>query len=487
MISTLRDGRDHRRNSLVLNRIPRLRPRTPDNSQTPHPFVGKETNMTTISRHRQTTKGHDARRRRSRISVGLVALAAVMLAGCSSSTDSTAAHDASGSPAPSTSTTVAPATPAAAHGVEAAIGDVPWSKVGPGWMLAMWSPVTPHMPGVLRAPGEPSPDTTTTTLYLVDPAGNRYAITTFPPGQRDPGLIDWSGDGSHALFAEHYPAPSTAFSVDLHTGTRTTIPVNGYPRYTRPDGTALLVSTHFNGNEPGTLKRIDLAGNTQMSYPTDQLGGAGRFSGDYLQSLDGTQLVLGTANLGNEVVSRSDNSLVVMSNDGKIVRTLPSPMPKARCTPVRWWTSTVVLTNCTADAGSQLWQVPLDGGAPTALTAVNSGQEDDPGFGGDIGDGVAWQLPSGTFLQSAGACGTMFLSRLTPDMHTTRVQVPGVSDSIGVAGVTGDKLLLLAQVGCGGTTSLLTYDPAANSSTVLLGPPVNGGGVTEALLYRGQK
>ena len=41
------------------------------------------------------------------------------------------------------------------------------------------------------------------------------------------------------------------------------------------------------------------------------------------------------------------------------------------------------------DAGGQLWEVPLDGGAPTALTAVNSGQEDDPGFGGDIGDGVA--------------------------------------------------------------------------------------------------
>ena len=97
-------------------------------------------------------------------------------------------------------------------------------------------------------------------------------------------------------------------------------------------------------------------------------------------------------------------------------------------------------------SASQLWEVPLDGGVPTALTAANSGQEDEPGFGGDIGESVAWQLPSGTFLQSMGACGTMFLSRLTPDMHTTRVNVPGVSDSSGVAGVTGDKLVLLAQV-----------------------------------------
>jgi len=31
----------------------------------------------------------------------------------------------------------------------------------------------------------------------------------------------------------------------------------------------------------------------------------------------------------------------------------------------------------------------------------------------------------------------------------------------------------------------VTYDPAANTSTVLLGPPVNGGGVTEAILFRG--
>jgi hypothetical protein len=29
----------------------------------------------------------------------------------------------------------------------------------------------------------------------------------------------------------------------------------------------------------------------------------------------------------------------------------------------------------------------------------------------------------------------------------------------------------------------VSYDPAANTSTVLLGPPVNGGGVAEAILF----
>jgi TolB protein len=320
---------------------------------------------------------------------------------------------------------------------------------------------------------------------LVDPAGNRYAITTFSGADARLDLTDWSGDGSHALFADSYPTPSKVISVDLHTGEQTTIPVDGYPRYTRPGGKALLLSTYSNGNEPGTLKRIDFAGNEQLTYPTEQLGGAGQFSGRYLESPDGTQLVLGTANHGNEIVPRSDNSLVVLSNDGNIVRTLPAPMAQAECSPVRWWTPTVILTHCTRERSSanQLWQVPLDGGAPTALTAVNSGQQHDPGFEDDSDNGIAWQLPSGTFLQSAGACGTAFLSRLTADGRTTQVTVPGVSPNVFVAGVTGEKLVLQGQVGCGGTTSLLTYDPAANTSTVLLGPPVNGGGVTEALLY----
>jgi TolB protein len=397
----------------------------------------------------------------------VAALTAVMLAGCSSSTGSTAAHGTSASPGGPTSTTAAQP---AAHGVEAPIGAVPWSQVGPGWMLATWSPDVGHRPGEQPAPGEPSRDTATTTLYLVDPAGGRYAITTFPPpgDKAGPELVDWSGDGSHALFYAQYADP----------GTQTLLPVHGDPRYTRPDGKAILVSTSFNGNVPGTLKRVDLAGKQQLTYPTDQLGAAGKYTDGYLESPDGTQLVLGAT-----------NSLVVMGNDGVVGRQLPMPGGVAACSPVRWWTPTVILASCGAAKGSQLWQVPLDGGAPTALTAVNSGQEDDPGFGQDLADTDAWQLPSGTFLQSEGPCGTMFLSRLTPDMHTTRVTVPGVDSnpSVLVRGVSADKLVLQATMACGSGVSLLTYDPAANTSTVLLGPPVNGGGVTYAVPYPGQK
>jgi hypothetical protein len=96
-------------------------------------------------------------------------------------------------------------------------------------------------------------------------------------------------------------------------------------------------------------------------------------------------------------------------------------------------------------------------------------------------------LPSGTFLQSIGGCGTAFLSRLTPDGHATRVKVPGLSDSVIVDGVSGDKLVLVAKAGCGPGTSLLAYDPAANTFTALLGPTINDGSVTQAIVYPGRK
>ena len=52
-------------------------------------------------------------------------------------------------------------------------------------------------------------------------------------------------------------------------------------------------------------------------------------------------------------------------------------------------------------------------------------------------------------------------------------------------GVDGAALDLHATLSCGGGRSLLRYDPGTNTTTVLLGPPVNGGGVIAALPYPG--
>jgi hypothetical protein len=431
--------------------------------------------MTNASRHRHLIRA-----------MAIAALATVLVAGCSSSSGSTSVQ--SGGPTTSTSATVAQAagspatsTPrtvaqAAGHGVEAQIGDIPWSQVGPGWTLAMWSPAAATRPGVSPPPGAPTYATATATLYLVDPAGGRYAITTFPPPGHysNPELIDWSGNGSHALLSTRGPGPEAVIDVDLHTGTQTTLAVNGSPRFTRPEGKAILLSAGGDSGSPSTLKRVDLAGNPQLTYPTDQLGSP--FNGAYLSTPDGTRLVLGTA-----------SGLVMMGNDGTVGSTLSIP-GQTDCRPLRWWDGklgTTVLAKCDGTGGtSRLWMVPIDGATPTALTAPINGHN-----GPDYGDADAWQLPAGTFVQDFGACGVLYLAKLNADGTTTPVTVPDMDKghSIVVVGVNGGHLDLRATLACGTGQSLLDYDPAANTSTVLLGPPVNGGGVIEAVPYPGQE
>lgn len=373
-------------------------------------------------------------------------------------------------------------------GAELPASKVPWSQVGPGWMLATWSPAPGLGPGQTPPTGQPA--VAPETLYLLDPAARRYPITTFgllpPVGPGDPGhtpvLADWSPKGRHALFEDYGPDPNgpgktTMTNVDLTSGDKHSFTVGAgaaQGAYSRPNGQAIIVS-RFNGPALGwSLERVDLTGTRQMLFPTDQLGAAGEYNGGYLQSPDGTQFVLGTS-----------TGLVLMGNDGVLGRRLPMPGPLPDCRPVRWWAPAVILTECDASSSaSQLWRVPLNGGAPTALTAVNTAQQNS-GFGNDLGDRDAWQLPSGTFLQSESGCGPGFLSRLTPDMHATAVTVPGVADSgsVSVIGAQADTLVLRAHMGCGSGISLLTYNPAANTTTVLLGPPVNGGGVKNVILY----
>ncbi|MCW2526055.1 MAG: hypothetical protein JWM76_915 [Pseudonocardiales bacterium] len=423
--------------------------------------------------------------------VALLILAAAAPVACSDATKdmtTSAAHGAAASAAPSA--TPATLTPPAALGVELRASQIPWNEVGSGWILATWSPAPGLRPGQVPPPGQPA--VAPATLYLVDPAGGRYAITTLPlmppagPGDlgHTPALVDWSGDGRRALFEDYgadpnSPGRTTMTEVDLATGAKHsfTIGTGGVSgAYTRPTGQAILLSTFLSPQQGWTLERVDRSGTKQLTFPIDVLGPAGTYNGAYLQRADGAQLALGTA-----------KGLILMGNDGVVGRQLPIPGTLTDCRPVRWWTAGVILTHCdpgTLSSASQLWRVPLSGGPPSALTAVNTGREES-GFGEDLDDTDAWQLPGGTFLQSEAGCGAGFLSRLTPDRHTTPVTIPGAADSghVSVAGATGDDLVLRTKMGCGSGISVLTYDPAASTTTVLLGPPVNGGGVQNAILY----
>jgi hypothetical protein len=407
--------------------------------------------------------------------VGVVMICAAALVACSGLSETT----------PISARPIAPAPPPAL-GAELPASRIPWEQVGPGWILAALSPTPGPNPDRTHPAGQP-PEAPV-TLYLLDPAGRRYAITTFPlsptrPGDsgHTPNLVDWSGDGRHALFEDEFAAGgrATMTEVDLATGTKQTL--TAHPccsagvAYSRPTGQAILVADFdtSSGNYKSyrsTLERVDLSGTKLLTYPTDQLGAAGKYNGAYLQTPDGSQLILGT-----------DHGMAVMGNDGVVARQLLMPAPRSSCIPVRWWTSSVILAACnppnissaSVDLATQLWRVPLAGGAPTALTPVDEQS---------LGYGNAWQVPSGTFLQDVPGCGgDGLLFRLTADMQTKQVTVPRVDGKSAVfgIGVTADKLVVEASTGCGSRSkSLLIYDPAANTSTVLL-----DGGVKRVMLY----
>jgi TolB protein len=406
---------------------------------------------------------------------GLVALAAITLAACSS-TGTTAVHGPSSGPAAPTPTT---SEQTVAYRYEAPIDAIPWSDVGAGWMLAMWTPATPTKAYGSLPEGTPTPYNSTNTLYLVSPDGGRYPITTFAPDDDgSPQLVDWSGDGSRALFVDSADGEGTVIEVDLHTGAKTSFTVeDGFhvnPQYTLPEGKAILLGRSETTTRPRSLERVDLAGNHQLTYPIEQLGS--KFDPDVLSTPDGTRLVL-----GNEA-----GGLAVMANDGTLTKTLPVP-GQGYCTATRWWdadAATVVASCREVDFGkTQLWLVPIDGGAPTALTAQFDGNQ-----GEILGARSAWSVPGGTYVHAYGPCGYSFLAKLDEfGGLPTKVSVPKVDEheSVDVLGVYQGHLQLQASLSCGDGEALVDYDPAAGKSEVLLGPTVNDGGVIKALPYPG--
>jgi hypothetical protein len=371
-------------------------------------------------------------------------LSAGLLAACTSSTTS------GRSP---TTTRPARAVALLARGLEATKAAVPWSQVGPGWMLADWTPTAGFGAGG-APPGGVQPD----DLYLVNPLGGRYLLASPSPGS----LLDWSGDGKRALFAQYSSGQNQQTSLvelDLRTGSSHTIITGAWSTatYTKPEGLAVLLSG------AGPLERVGLTGMLQQTYPSS-FPGVGT-AGPALSSPDGTQLVIGAT-----------NGLALVANDAATIRELPVPSVSQGCEPLRWWSPGLVLASCSLTQ-STLWLVPTSGAAPSALTNT-------PVLP-DLGDEDAWQVGGGTYVQDAGACGYQYLAKLNPNGTTTPVAVPAVDagDSVVVVGTYDNRLALRATVACGTGVSLVWFDPEANTTTVLLGPSVNGGGVSDAILY----
>jgi hypothetical protein len=376
-------------------------------------------------------------------------VAAALLAGCGSS--------------PATVSAPKPA----ARGVQLAAAAIPWASVGPGWLLATWNrnkAVEPgsHEPGNVANP--------INSIFLVDPAGGRYLITRY--ANEDGGRAGWSGDARRALLVDSVTG-TTISQVDLATGRTTTsftLPVSNTVffetvSYSRPKGLALLITTQT--NDAQLLQRYSLTGSLELTYP-GSFSQVGSFEGSVLSSPDGLELALGAR-----------HGIAVVDNDGTVVSQITVP-GASYCEAKRWWATNVVLASCSgATSQPQLFTIPLSGGAVATLTRVPAVSS------GDEGDENAWKLGTAVYLQDAGGCGYQYLAKLQPDHLTKPVNVPGVvrGDSVFVLGATGDELALEATLACGSGESALWFNPTTNTSTVVLGPPLNGGGVQAGVSY----
>jgi hypothetical protein len=323
---------------------------------------------------------------------------------------------------------------------------VPWRHVGPGWVLAQYTTAAPEG-------GKAGP----VTLYLISPGGARYQLARWPDSRTAPGLVAWSPDGKRALF-QVFAGKERTEQLTLATGRKSTFVMQGTATpvgYTTPRGLD-IVGTRPSGN--GFAEgRYSLSG--RLLQP---LG-----SGGALYTPSGTEFAAGTS-----------HGIKLVSNRGSLIRQLP--VPRMTCSPVRWWDGGTVLASCAPPDSSiwQLWLVPVSGARPRALTPPRN-----PARSGDFGDLDAWRLPSGLYLQAAGACGVLHIYRQARNGSIKLVIPPHTTDDNRVLTARGSRLLVQAPTDCTGSVSLLWYNPATQAEQWLIRPPAHAIGVTVAIPF----
>ena len=329
---------------------------------------------------------------------------------------------------------------------------VPWSHVGPGWVLAQYTSAAPE--GGKTGPAE---------LYLISPGGARYRLARWPDFRFAPELVAWSPDGKRALF-QVFSGKGGVEQLTLATGRMSTFVMQGTATpigYTTPDGLNIVA-----GRPSGTgtiLARYSLSGRLVQS-----LG----------YSADGQVLY---APSGAEFATGASRGVKLVSNRGSLIRTLPVPGTSANsCNPVRWWNGGTILASCSppGSAVPRLWLVPVSGAHPKALTPPRN-----PNRSGDLGDLDAWQLSSGLYLQAAGPCGVLHIYRQAPGGSIKLITVPHTNGDNRVLTARGSRLLVQAPTDCTGSVSLLWYDPAKRAEQWLIRAPGNVIGVAIAVPF----
>jgi hypothetical protein len=344
-------------------------------------------------------------------------------------------------------------TASAAGAAAQARADVPWSEVGPGWVLAEYTN---------GAAGKVAP----VTLYLISPAGVRYPMHTWDGRGTTPYLIAWSGDKTRALLG----LTGTNYEqLTLSTGKLTAGKLTGQAQptgYTLPDGENILgVAEADTGGAAATVARYSLAGKLLKVLT---------------RGVDENTAVY-AAN-GVTLAVSGTKGLELVSNGGGVIRSLPVPRtdPALGCDPSRWWNATTVLAECLADGASapRLWLVPANGNKPVPLTPQRGTA------GPDLGDIAAWQISAGLYVQGLTGCGTMQIFRQPAKGSITQVNVPHTSGNNNeVVTAAGARLLVHAQTACPGSSSLLWFNPATHAEQWLVRTPGNVIGASTAIPF----
>jgi TolB protein len=358
---------------------------------------------------------------------------------------------------------------------------IPWGLVKAGWTLA-------EVSGAAAGTNQPG----TITTYLVDPLGGRYQIKSWSPGVT-PQLLGWSGDGLHALYAvpnDSGSGSATYQLLSLQTGEMASLPLpTGVTAvgFTRPDGLAIVAVKQ--NPDAFKLQRYDLQGNFQATIGSlprkpgspDWLPGCGTECGA-LSSPNGDTDVWGVAGDQMQVVGNADGKVTKLSVPGG-----------ASCVPLAWRDDATVLASCSVagqPSAGQLWLVPSDGStAPTQLTQASGS----PSGSGDLTG--AWQTAGTTYVgvvnfrQCPGAPsgpGGLSVVPVSGGSLQQPITVKGATNNhTSIVSASGGKLLVVAQTGCPGTSSLLWLNPPTGATTTLLAGEVGQVGVLAAVPFGG--
>jgi TolB protein len=339
---------------------------------------------------------------------------------------------------------------------------IPWSQVGAGWTVALWTAAT------LTSQQEMT-KVRPQTVYLVNPIGGRYLITTLD-GNVTLQLADWSTDVRTALLTRSGAKSIEVIRLDLSSGRTQSFTAAGTVRvakFTKPSGAAILLD-----RDGAVIERVSLSGAHQLTYPKSRTE---EFipSNHLLSSPDGRTLVF-----------TSDHGLVVRAENGTLRRAIAPPKGATACSPLQWWNASSVLASCEGgdfNAG-QLYVIPVI--TPGTITPLAPPASLENPFT------VAWQLDSGVLLLNYPTdCGTGVLGELdSTGQAVTRAMPAGLGGyGLNPVGGTTSAVTFVITLSCTRdyAPALVSFNPGTNQVTQLLGGGLNGGAVLGAYGFGG--